>query len=107
MPRSTGRTSFPTWRWDASPPEASSRRRPWWTGSWPSRGQGGTSTSGLSVNDAAHLYHKALLFEIESGRHARVGDALLAAQSAYADSGAMPELLSIYHFFGDPALKIR
>jgi thiamine phosphate synthase YjbQ (UPF0047 family) len=30
-----------------------------------------------------------------------------AAQSACADSGAFPELLSIYHLFGDPALRIR
>jgi hypothetical protein len=63
--------------------------------------------SGLSLNQAAHVYHKALLAEIESGRHLRLGDAILAAQSAYADSGERPELLSIYHLFGDPALKIR
>jgi len=61
----------------------------------------------LSVNDAAHAYHKAVLEEIESGRHARLGDAILAAQGTYADSGTMPELLSIYHLFGDPALTIR
>jgi hypothetical protein len=65
------------------------------------------SPSGLSVNDAAHLYHKALLRQIVSGRHARLGDAVLAAQQEYADSGAFPELLSIYHLFGDPALSLR
>ncbi len=65
------------------------------------------SPSGLSLNDAAHVYHKAVLTEITSGRHARLGDAILAAQSAYADTGAFPELLSIYHLFGDPALKIK
>ncbi len=65
------------------------------------------SPSGLSLNDAAHVYHKALLGEIVSGRHPRLGDAVLAAQAAYADSGAFPELLSIYHLFGDPALKIQ
>ena len=63
--------------------------------------------SGLSRDEAAHVYHKALLAEIESHRHARLGDALLAAQSAYADSGAFPELLAIYHLFGDPAMRIR
>ncbi len=63
--------------------------------------------SGLSLNDAAHVYHKALLGEIVSGRHQRLGDAVLAAQVAYADSGAFPELLSIYHLLGDPALRIR
>jgi hypothetical protein len=65
------------------------------------------SPSGLSVNDAAHLYHEALLREILSGRHARLGDAILAAQREYADSGALPELLQIYHLFGDPATRIR
>ena len=65
------------------------------------------SPSGLSLNDAAHVYHKALLQEILSDRHARLGDAVLAAQREYADSGAFPELLSIYHLFGDPALRIR
>jgi hypothetical protein len=65
------------------------------------------SPSGLSLNDAAHVYHQAVLREIESGRHSRLGDAILAAQSVYADSGAFPELLSIYHLFGDPALRIR
>jgi len=63
--------------------------------------------SGLSLNDAAHVYHKAVLTEITSGRHVRLGDALLAAQAAYADTGAMPELLSIYHLFGDPGMQIR
>ncbi len=47
------------------------------------------------------------LAELVSGRHQRLGDAVLAAQVAYADSGALPELLSIYHLFGDPALVIR
>jgi hypothetical protein len=65
------------------------------------------SPSGLSLNDAAHVYHEVLLREILSGRHARLGDAVLAAQSDYADSGAFPELLSIYHLFGDPALRLR
>jgi len=63
--------------------------------------------SGLSIDAAAHLYHKALLTEIEAGGHLRLGDAVLAAQQDYADTGAMPELLSIYHLFGDPGMKIR
>ena len=63
--------------------------------------------SGLSVNDAAHVYHKAFLQEILSGNHPRIGDALLAAQITYAASGAFPELLDIYHLFGDPAMRIR
>jgi hypothetical protein len=45
--------------------------------------------------------------EITGGQHERLGDAILAAQKTYAESGAFPELLSLYHLFGDPALKIR
>jgi hypothetical protein len=65
------------------------------------------SPSGLSVNDAAHLFHRALLTQIESGAHTRLGDAVLAAQQDYANTGAMPELLSIYHLLGDPGLRMR
>jgi len=65
------------------------------------------SPSGLSVDDAAHFYHAAVLREILSGSHPRLGDAILAAQEDYAQSGAFPELLEIYHLFGDPALRIR
>jgi hypothetical protein len=65
------------------------------------------SPSGLSLDEPAHVLHKALLAEIVSGRHERLGDAVLAAQAAYADSGAFPELLAIYHLFGDPALRLR
>jgi ABC-type uncharacterized transport system fused permease/ATPase subunit len=36
-----------------------------------------------------------------------LGDAVLAAQAAYADSGAFPELLAIYHLFGEPAITVR
>jgi hypothetical protein len=65
------------------------------------------SPTGLSVNDPAHVFHKAVLQEVVSGSHARLGDAVLAAQAAYAQSGNLPELLSIYHLFGDPAQRIR
>jgi len=67
----------------------------------------GFSPSGLSLDAPAHLYHRALVAELVSGRHERLGDALVAAQKTYAESGAMPELLSIYHLFGDPATAIR
>ena len=36
-----------------------------------------------------------------------MGDAVLAAQEDYAETGAFPELLAIYHLFGDPALLMR
>jgi Peptidase family C25 len=65
------------------------------------------SPTGMSLNDPAHQYHKALLSELLAGRHQRLGDAFMAAQSAYAATGAFPELLRIYHLFGDPALSLR
>jgi hypothetical protein len=65
------------------------------------------SPSGLSLNAPAHELHKALVDELASARHARLGDAVLAAQAAYAERGFYPELLSIYHLLGDPALPLR
>jgi hypothetical protein len=65
------------------------------------------SPSGLSVNSAAHVFHRLLLEELVNGGHARLGDAVLAAQAAYADSGALPEMMAIYHLFGDPAMTLR
>jgi Peptidase family C25/Right handed beta helix region len=65
------------------------------------------SPSGLSLDEPAHRYHEALLSELVSGRHRRLGDAFLSAQSDYAATGAFPELLRIYHLFGDPALMLR
>jgi hypothetical protein len=65
------------------------------------------SPSGLSLDGPAHLYHRALMAELTGGRHERLGDALLAAQTAYAQAGVMPELLSVYHLLGDPAMPIR
>jgi hypothetical protein len=65
------------------------------------------SPSGLSLDGPAHQYHRALMAELTGGQHERLGDALLAAQKAYATTGAFPELLSVYHLFGDPGMKIR
>jgi hypothetical protein len=65
------------------------------------------SPSGLSLDEAAHLYHRALVQQLETGGHERIGDLVLAAQKDYADTGAFPELLSIYHLFADPALRVR
>jgi hypothetical protein len=61
----------------------------------------------MSLNDADHTYHQALLYELFHGGHERLGDAVMAAQVAYAETGAYPELLSIYHLLGDPSLMIR
>jgi hypothetical protein len=63
--------------------------------------------SGLSLHDPANLFHVALVQEITSGRHERLGDAVFAAQTDFAQTGAFPELLSIYNLLGDPALRIR
>ena len=48
-----------------------------------------------------------MLEALTSGEHLRLGDAVLAAQEDYAETGAFPELLAIYHLFGDPALLMR
>jgi hypothetical protein len=45
--------------------------------------------------------------ELTRGEHERLGDAILAAQKAYAQSGLMPELLAVYQLLGDPATPIR
>jgi hypothetical protein len=65
------------------------------------------SPSGLSLDGPAHEYHRALVAELTSGEHQRLGDAVLAAQKTYADTGLMPELLEVYQLLGDPAMKIR
>jgi hypothetical protein len=65
------------------------------------------SPSGLSLNDAAHVYHQKVLEAFLQGDYERLGDVVLAAQEAYATTGALPELLSIYHLLGDPGMKLR
>jgi hypothetical protein len=65
------------------------------------------SPSGLSLDEPAHLFHRELTRALFELRNARLGDAFLAAQAAYAETGAFPELLRIYHLIGDPALRLR
>jgi hypothetical protein len=65
------------------------------------------SPSGLSLDGPAHQLHRAVMAELVSGRHERLGEALLAAQKAYARTGLMPELLAVYQLLGDPAMKVR
>jgi hypothetical protein len=65
------------------------------------------SPSGLSLDGPAHQYHRALMAELTSARHARLGDAILAAQATYAQAGLMPELLTVYQLLGDPGMRIR
>jgi len=63
--------------------------------------------SGLSLNEPAHELHKALLRELFEGGHRRLGDAVLAAQAKFLETGSFAELLAIYHLFGDPALQLE
>ena len=65
------------------------------------------SPSGLSLDAPAHRFHQMLLDELFHQGHQRLGDAVLKAQGDYAASGALSELLSIYHLLGDPALLLR
>lgn len=65
------------------------------------------SPTGLSLNTPAHRYHKALLDALTREGPRRLGDAVLEAQKHYAESGAFPELLAIYHLLGDPALRLK
>jgi hypothetical protein len=60
-----------------------------------------------SLDEPAHQFHRALLDRVVTQDHERLGDAILAGQSDYADTGAFPELLSIYHLLGDPAWNLR
>jgi hypothetical protein len=69
---------------------------------------GAFTPSGLSLDAPAHLFHRALMAEITTGgTHERLGDAVLAAQAAYAEEGVMLELLAIYHLLADPGMRIR
>jgi hypothetical protein len=65
------------------------------------------SPSGLSLDEPAHRFHKILLEALLDEDNVRLGDAVLAAQERYLETGAFPELLRIYHLFGDPALRLR
>jgi hypothetical protein len=68
---------------------------------------GALAPSSLSVHWAARIYYEAVVRELTSGRHQRLGDALLAAQAAYLESGARPELLRTYQLLADPALGLQ
>jgi hypothetical protein len=61
----------------------------------------------LSVNGPAHQYHRAVMAQLVSGAHGRLGDAILAPQRSYAETGLMPELLATYHLLGDPAMRLQ
>ncbi len=64
------------------------------------------SSSGLTLDQDAHRYHRLVLEELVSGGHERLGDAVARAQARFADAGAAPELLAVFHLLGDPALVV-
>jgi hypothetical protein len=37
----------------------------------------------------------------------RKGAAVLAGQVIYAHTGSLPELITVYHLLGDPALRLK
>ena len=65
------------------------------------------SPTSESYNDAAHVFQTVVVQRLESRAYSRIGDLILDAQTDYANSGAFPELLRLYHLFGDPALEIN
>ena len=75
-------------------------------GRGPRRHRGLLAERAQSLDGPAHQYHRALMAALTSGRHERLGDAILAAQKAYAETGLMPELVGVYHLLGDPATEL-
>ncbi len=71
------------------------------------RGEGVALIVGVFESSYIQPLLEAMLEALTSGKHQRLGDAVLAAQEDYAETGAFPELLAIYHLFGDPALLMR
>ncbi len=71
-------------------------------GAWPRR----VSSHAKCASSTAHVFRKALLTTLLRGEHRHIGDAVLAAQGSYAESGEFSELLTIYHLLGDSALKL-
>ena len=65
------------------------------------------SPTGLSLNSPAHRFHRAILDQVVNQNHGRLGDAILEAQIIYAHTGSLPELITVYHLLGDPALRLR
>ena len=64
-------------------------------------------TSGLSLDGPAHRYHRAVMQEITSGHHERIGDAILAAQRTYAPDRSLPRAPQPLPPLRDPAMRVR
>ncbi|MBT8483542.1 MAG: hypothetical protein HKP36_18375 [Myxococcales bacterium] len=62
--------------------------------------------SGLSINAQATLLSRALVEELSTGGETRIGPMINRALPVLADLEFGREMISIYHLFGDPALRV-
>ncbi len=62
--------------------------------------------SGISINVQATLLARALVGELSTGGETRIGPMINAALPVLADLEFGREMISIYHLFGDPALRV-
>lgn len=62
--------------------------------------------SGVSINAQATLLSRALVDELSTGGETRIGPMINRALPVLADLEFGREMISIYHLFGDPALRV-
>jgi hypothetical protein len=62
--------------------------------------------SGVSINAQATLLARALVNELSTGGETRIGPMINRAFSVLADLEFGDEMITIYHLFGDPALRV-
>jgi len=62
--------------------------------------------SGISINAHATLLARALVNELSTGGETRIGPMINRAFSVLADLEFGDEMITIYHLFGDPALRV-
>jgi len=62
--------------------------------------------SGISINAQATLLARAFVNELSTGGETRIGPMINRAFPVLADLEFGREMISIYHLFGDPALRV-
>ena len=62
--------------------------------------------SGISINAQATLLARALVNELSAGDETRIGPMINRAFPVLADLEFGHDMISIYHLFGDPALRV-
>jgi hypothetical protein len=62
--------------------------------------------SGISINAQATLLARAFVNELSTGSETRIGPMINRAFPVLADLEFGREMISIYHLFGDPALRV-